>query len=169
MESTSNHHIFRGDRRHDAAYLKRYYKEERDAKNEDRDEEVNTRNRKTKIDVSKGDLRTLPLRRIVRGVNESRNAITKIIKQWVGEDVISVKTKYGMFHYNASLQPLLFVAINADASKYLNTIIKGPVILEVVMDPSKKRKNESSISENKRSKKGIVEEVQKFGYCIGTY
>ena len=160
---------FHANRRHDAAYMRRHFAEERQLKKDARDEEADTRNRKTKIDVSKGDVRTLSLRRIFRDVNESRNAITKSIKKWVGEDVISVKKKYGTFHYNASLQHLLFVAINAEASKYLNTTIKGPVILEVVMDSSKKRKHESSDSENKRSKKGIVEEVQKFGYCVGTY
>ena len=167
METTSNHHIFRGDRRHDAAYLKRYYKEERDAKNEDREHDNRTKRRKTNIDISKGVSRTISLRRIFRDVNESRKSISESIKNWVGEDVISVKTDYGMFHYNASLQCLLFVAINAEASKYLNTTIKGPVILEVVTESSKKRKNESSVSENKRSKINVVEEVQKFGYCIG--
>lgn len=160
---------FHINRRHDAAYMRRHFAEERQLKKATRDAEANTRNRKTKIDVSKGGVRTLSLKRIFRDVNESRNAITKSIKKWVGEDVISVKTKYGMFHYNSSLQRLFFVAINVEASKYLNTVIKGPVILEVVMDPSKKRKNESSGSENKRIKKNIVEEVQKFGYCVGTY
>ena len=160
---------FHANRRHDAAYMRRHFAEERQLKKDARDEEAETRNRKTKIDVSKGDVRTLPLRRIFRDVNESRDAITKIITRWVGEDVISVKKDgYGIFHFNPSIQHLLFIAIN-DASAYFPTTIRGPVILEVVMDSSKKRKNESSISENKRSKKGIVEEVQKFGYCVGTY